>query len=154
MSEERQRMPTLPDAQTESHAELDPRVRVRARTTTQEHDRRETIDRWLADDEWTRRLMGRIYDVLEEQTLTNVRTSRLERQRSEDVIARSDLLAQVRASADAVMVHVDKASIGRRHVRLREVAVLVIALAGAVASVIAAAQGRHVELPAIEAPHK
>lgn len=152
----RTRQDTLPEPLSESHAELDPtgKVRVRARTTSQERERRDTIERWIADEEWTRRLMGRIYDLLEEQVSSNVRVSRLEQQRNEDVVARSQLLATVRSSADAVMAHVDKASIGRRRVRPREVAVLVIALAGAVASIIAATKGQHVELPTIESPHK
>lgn len=150
--EPRARLDTLPEPLTETHSELDPKARIRARTASQERDRREIIERWLADDEWMKHLMGRIYDLTEEQLVANTRVSRLEQQRNEDVKARSELNALVRERADAVMRHVDKASIGRRKVRLREVALLIIALAGAVAAIIGAAQGRHVDLPSLE-PH-
>jgi hypothetical protein len=145
----RSRIETIPDPLTESHAELDGKVRVRARTTQQEDYRRATIQRWLDDDEWTRRLMGRIYDVLEEQTTSNVRVSRLERQRNEDAMARSDLLAVVRQEADATRAHVDRANIGRRKVRLREVAVILGLVFTGTVTTIGALQGRS-ETAAIE----
>lgn len=138
----RPRADTLPEPLTESHAELDQRARVRARTTQQEDSRRATIQRWIDDDEWIRRLMGRIYDVLEEQTSSNVRVSRLERQRNEDAMARSDLLAVVRQEADATRAHVDRANIGRRKVRLREVAVIVGLVFTGTVTTIGALQGR------------
>lgn len=150
----RARLDTLPEPMTESHEDLDPKVRVRSRTAKQEYERRETIKRWLGDPAWTERLLGRMYDLTEEQISSNVRTSRLERHRELQERAMSELDNTVRTQAVAVMRHVDKANVGRRRIRLREVAVLVIALAGAVAAIVGAVQGRHVELPAIDSPRE
>lgn len=142
----RPRVPTIPDALTESHHELDGAVRVRERTRADEIQR-DAFLQALKDLPHAHRLDGaeaRLYDAIEEQVRSNVRVSRLEQHRDQDrqLGEQRDKLA--REFNEAVMRRFDavqKAATRPRRIGLREVLTIVGVIAGAVASIVAATRG-------------
>lgn len=139
----RDRVPTLPEPLTPSHAEIDGTVRVRERTGREQAERAALLRSWaqLEPDERTAALERRMADVLEEQLTANVRTSRLEQDRHTFRVAVDTMNKEHVETRNAMMAAFADQTKKRKRASVTQIAALISAVAVLVGAISAASVG-------------